>query len=68
MLIGSEPSGKLYVPPALGVPPELGLLLLDESLLPHAPSSSAATMRTAAKIEQAAPSPHGFPHGDLLDD
>ncbi len=40
------------MPPAFGVPAELGLLLLDELLLPHAPSSSAATMRTAATINR----------------
>ena len=52
MLIGSAPSGKLYTPPALGSPPAVGLASVDGSSLPHAASSIAATMRTAARINR----------------
>ena len=50
MLIGSAAMAKLYSPPALGSPPAVGLAFVVESPLPHAASSMAATMRTAATM------------------
>ena len=53
MLMGSAPSGKLYVPPAFGVLAAVGLLLLDELLLPQALRTRPATMRMAARTKSA---------------